>query len=317
MNRILLLCLVGVLALSGCQCSHRNVTAATCEKEAVCEKCNEIVAPALGHNYITQEFVAPTCTEEGKTTYICTNCNDIYSETIGKIEHTGEEIVLSNPTLAQDGEKQVNCNICGQTVSEIIPKRGMTSTTPYEISAPNLYNEILNGKFSDYNGKYLAVSGNVTYISDYGDLKGYYLHGTIGQGVVCWVDDAELIANTGASVVFIGKVQNEGIDHVELTECTLQTEIDVTAEPGLSSENPIPVSIDELSTLHTNKWVSFSGTIAGTVEYGEAGTWYYLDGDVACLSNETHSVGDTVNFIGKCAADTTYWTVVVDCSTIQ
>ena len=44
--------------------------------------CNDTHA----HNY-TEEIIAPTCTEQGYTTYTC-ECGHVYTENIAKIPHS-------------------------------------------------------------------------------------------------------------------------------------------------------------------------------------------------------------------------------------
>jgi hypothetical protein len=159
------------------------------------------------------------------------------------------------------------------------------------------------------------VSGSVVYISDYGDLKGYYLYGSMGQGVVCWVNGNSLIANTGSDVVFLGRVESVETDQVELTNCSLINDVEVSKEPGLTKETAIEIGLNDISRLYTNKWVSFNGKIIGKVSYGDE-TWYYLDGDIACLSSEVHSVGDSVTWVGKMISEGELWATIIDCETL-
>lgn len=76
-------------------CEHANTTTtvtntATCTEAGVktttvvCDDCGETVSTvtenveALGHDYVAGTTVAPTCTEQGYTTYTCSRCGDSY-----------------------------------------------------------------------------------------------------------------------------------------------------------------------------------------------------------------------------------------------
>lgn len=302
--------------LTGCTCQHENVSQADCEHGAVCEECGVEISAALGHEYVRSGEVIATCTETGKVIYKCKRCGDTYNEDVPKLKHIGEEKVTKQPTLEDYGEKQIVCSICGECITEAMFPLGMYSN-PYEIKASTLYSEFRNGKIEKYQDKWLLISGTVQYISDYGDLKGYYLHGTMGNGVACWVDGTKLVCNTGEYAEFLGQLKNIGTDQIELTNCLLQNEVEVKDEPGLKKNDPLYLEIGEISEKYINRWVVFSGTIETTVDYGPAGTWYYLDGDVACLSTEQHSIGDAVKFLGQVVWDSDYWATVVDCVSVD
>lgn len=90
-----------------------------------------------------------------------------------------------------------------------------------KITPKTLYTNIIrNGKALTYRGKRVRMSGTVKYISDYGDMEGYYLYGKQGRGLVGWVDGKQNIKK-GDKIVMIGLVTNIGVDQVELTDCTI------------------------------------------------------------------------------------------------
>lgn len=272
--------------------------------------------PIEEHSYTKEVTVPATCTQVGEVTYTCETCGDKYTEEIPQIPHVGEEKITIEPTLIENGEKEITCSMCGGTFTEIILPLGTLSSSPYEIKASSLYKDVAKEKTEQYQNKYLAVSGSVVYISDYGDLKGYYLYGSIGQGVVCWVNGNTLIANTGSDVVFVGRADNFGIDHIELTNCSIIGDVDVSEEPGLTRETAVEIALNDISNLYTNKWISFDGKIIGKVPYGDD-VWYYLDGDIACLSSEVHSVGDSVNWTGIMISEGELWATIIDCETLS
>jgi hypothetical protein len=312
MKLILGLAIVSCSLLIGCQCKHETTSKATCTDPSVCLSCGAILGEPLGHSYSREITAFASCNQEGEVTYTCERCGDSYTAKVPKLPHSGNEKITLEAALTQMGEKQISCNLCGKIITESIPYAGSSVDNPYIIKSSTLYKDVTKGEGEQYQGKYLRVAGKVTYISDYGDLKGYYLYGEMGEGVVCWVNGSELVANTDSNVEFIGFVQSLGINQIELTECKLVSDVSVSVEPGLSKETAIELKIANISSKHINRWVSFSGEIEAVVPYGSY-TWYYLKGDAACLSEETHEIGETVNFIGEVVSVGELWVSIIDC----
>ena len=296
---VLFFCTVLLFAVDGCSYSSPAISTPSPSTEE--------------HSYAKEVTVAATCTQVGKVTYTCETCGDTYTEEIPQIPHVGEEKVKIEPTLTDNGEAEITCSMCGGIFTKTILALGTLSSSPYEIKASSLYKDAAKGNTGEYQNKYLSVSGSVVYISDYGDLKGYYLYGSIGNGVVCWVEGNTLVANTGTEVVFLGKAENVSTDQVELTKCSLIGDVDVSEELGLTKDAAIQIQLNSLSRLYINKWISFDGKIVGKVPYGDAGTWYYLDGDIACLSEELYSVGDRVSWVGQFISEGKIWATIIDC----
>ena len=118
------------------ECKHSWI-APTCTTDGYCSICKEVGYTATGHNYKTV-VTAPTCTDDGCTTYICENCNDSYTD---------------NKTLAI-GHNYVNgfCSVCSA-------------------KDPN-YSPSIDGKFDytkipEYSGDhYVVVNGNMPYFTE-------------------------------------------------------------------------------------------------------------------------------------------------------
>lgn len=70
----------------------------------------------------TYEFTVtlPTCTEQGYTTYTCTDCGDSYIDYyVPANGHTeGEWFRYSAPTCTQEGEMRLCCNACGEVLGK-------------------------------------------------------------------------------------------------------------------------------------------------------------------------------------------------------
>ena len=113
---------------------------------SVCARCGEILkAPetvaALGHDYVAA-VTAPTCTEDGYTTYTCSRCGDSYTADIVPAagHQFGEWTLTKEPGCTEAGEETRTCAVCGETetrpvnalghMAELIPAVPATCTEP-------------------------------------------------------------------------------------------------------------------------------------------------------------------------------------------
>ena len=114
---------------------------ATCEAPKTCKNCSATEGEALGHTWV-DTVTAPTCTEAGYTTHVCSACNKTVTDTpipatgnhtyengactqCGKAEpeceHQFDEgTVTLAPTCTTPGTKFFTCELCGETKSESI-----------------------------------------------------------------------------------------------------------------------------------------------------------------------------------------------------
>lgn len=181
------------------------------------------------HDYsVWVSMTSSTCIAKGERVLQCSQCEETITEELPLGGHkVAEWEIILEPTAEQYGEKRGICSVCNEMISSYVDKLGTSSDSPLDMDVKKFYQAICNGKFDDYDGRYVQLTGKVTYISSYSDMIGYYLYGKKGQGVCCWVysfQTKEQLANVGDTVTFVGKVQNEGDRHVELTYCKLITE---------------------------------------------------------------------------------------------
>ena len=111
------------------ECVHSGGTA-TCENKAVCEKCGEAYGETAEHSY-SAVVTAPTCTEDGYTTYTCGGCGDSYTD----------------DSVTKTGHKDENADFLCDTCGEELPR-------PVYLIEDGKYNIIV--KYTD--GKYYAMT---------------------------------------------------------------------------------------------------------------------------------------------------------------
>ena len=145
---------------------------ATCETggytEYICTDCGGTVqkdiTPALGHSYCA-EVTAPTCTTIGYTTYTCDRCDSSYmTSVVNALGHSyGEWNVTKEADCDQAGERERNCEACGEKQTEAILPTGHTYTS--EIVAPTC----------DKDGYtiYTCICCDHSYISDLTEALGH------------------------------------------------------------------------------------------------------------------------------------------------
>jgi len=93
--------------------------------------------PALGHNYTASVTREPGCEEPGETTFVCSRCNDSYTEPIAAIEHTLEDFIAQEPCCLEPGARTFTCvHDCGHSYDEEIPAGGQHNFGEWVVEIP-------------------------------------------------------------------------------------------------------------------------------------------------------------------------------------
>jgi len=108
---------------------HTNGSAATCEAAQLCTVCNAVIAPALGHSYVSV-VTAPTCTASGFTTHTCSRCNHSYTDTnVPALGHNYVSVVTA-PTCTASGFTTHTCSRCNHSYTDTnVPALGHVFST--------------------------------------------------------------------------------------------------------------------------------------------------------------------------------------------
>lgn len=254
-----------------------------------CKQCGEIlseqeVIPMLDHSY-SSIATAPTCTEQGYTTYTC-DCGDSYTDNyVDRIAHSfGEWVTVKETTATEEGLQERYCE-CGEKETQTIEKLQIQGSVGLE------YKLNSNGKGYSVTGIGTCTDTNIIIPSEYNDLP------VVSIGDYAFCDYNEL-----TSVVIPDTVVSIG--YTAFAECDLLTDIiipnSVTTIDGYAfmacyslSNIVIPDSVKSIGDgAFTNCTSLKSIDLSSVTSIG-----YYTFGDCTSLANII--IPDSVTFIGE------------------
>ena len=96
--------------------SHVSSKSATCTSPAYCDLCKCYFGEALGHHFVADAPVAPTCSKTGLTAGThCDRCGLIGTaqEIVEKTAHTYDKGVVTKPSCNGEGYTTYTCKDCG------------------------------------------------------------------------------------------------------------------------------------------------------------------------------------------------------------
>lgn len=137
----------------------------------------------------------------------------------------------SDHTLYYYISNDLNYNepIFSYTTGELLVDKvdGESSTYPIKITATQLVNEInsdIDSAKQRYNGKWVEITGEITFVSKSAGMTGYYLHGyggSSGLKITCWVYDNNAVnLSVGDTATFIGTMREVTImNNTEIGDC--------------------------------------------------------------------------------------------------
>ncbi len=152
---------------------HTEVTdaavAPTCTETGLtegkhCSVCNEVLVEqtevaALGHRY-EAVVTAPTCTEDGYTTYIC-SCGDTYTDDeVAALGHVEVIDAAVDATCTKTGLTEgKHCDVCGEvlTAQEEVTALGHTEVTDAAVAPGCINTGLTEGKHCDVCGEVLVA----------------------------------------------------------------------------------------------------------------------------------------------------------------
>lgn len=90
------------------------------------------------HDYREQLTTAPTCTETGVMTQVCTHCQHSYTKRVDLLEHTYDAgVVTQQPSCTHQGNRVLSCIYCGDQQAQIMKMTDHIAGGPMIIHAPD------------------------------------------------------------------------------------------------------------------------------------------------------------------------------------
>ena len=160
----------GVYTIHECIVEILEAVAPTCTETGLtegkkCTGCGEIlvaqeVVDALGHDY-KAVVTAPTCTEEGYTTYTCSACGDSYvADEVAAVGHSYTSKVTKEPTCTEKGVKTFTC-ACGDTYTEEIAAKGHSEVIDAAVEPDCVNTGLTEGKHCSRCGAVLVTQQQI------------------------------------------------------------------------------------------------------------------------------------------------------------
>ena len=201
-----------------------------------------LTSPATwcSHEYEITE-IPPTCVEKGEIHKYCPLCDYDDIDYVDALGHAMKEVSRTEPTESKEGKIVLRCERCQHEESQSIEKLPPfgSESKPYVLNADTWYSNHCNGTSSvKYKDKWVEVSGTVLSISDYGSLKGYYLSGSSGHGLVCWVENGSTSIQYGQKITYVGKVTVEDSKHIEIADGRIKS----VSWPTQKQKSPVTIS---------------------------------------------------------------------------
>ena len=136
---------------------------------------------AIGHTYVAT-VTAPTCTEQGYTTYTCECGHSYVADYVPALGHS-ETTVVTAPTCTAEGYTTYTCSVCGSSrMADTVNALGHDYVPT--VTAPKCEAE-------GYT-TYVCSRCNDSYVADYVDALGHsFGEWTVEEAATCTVDGKE------------------------------------------------------------------------------------------------------------------------------
>jgi len=232
---------------------------------------------ACEHSWDNGVVTAPTCTEDGYTTYTCTVCCLTRTENVvpANGEHNYDDgVVTKAPTYGEDGEMTYTCSVCGHSYTEAIDALTGIATVNGQTY------DSLTEAVENANGNVIALLTDVTDSTSIAanvtiDLAGKTLKNvTVAEGYTLTLIDTENDDYAGNGYAEVNGDVNtyanvNGKDYI------------VVSDNGKLSAHRYAVVIDYISLKPDADALGYRATVMGDETVQSAVTGYGFDMSVA------------------------------------
>ena len=106
-------------------CAQNGIKTRSC---SVCGQTETEETPRFGHDYEMKADVAPTCTEQGYTPFVCKNCGDVKkTNLVDALGHSYSKWTQTKaPSCSAEGSEQRTCSRCKNIEIQPVPKLAHT-----------------------------------------------------------------------------------------------------------------------------------------------------------------------------------------------
>ncbi len=175
--------------------------------------------PAAGHSY-TQTVTAPTCVDEGYTTYTCKNCPYSYvGDKVSAAGHLyGEWTVTIEAECEKAGERKCTCSVCDESVE------GHTKTEKINPIKHNYKATVTPPTYTSQGyTTYVCEHCGDTYVADYTD--------SLSRLISVSLDDISM--KKDETVTLSPIIEFDGTPQYTVTYESLDTSIATVSEDGV------------------------------------------------------------------------------------
>ena len=265
------------------------------------------VYPVCGHDYGEGVVTAPTCVDQGYTTYTCALCGfsyeDDYVDSLGGHVHAEDDAgVVTDPTCDESGYTTYTCSLCGESyTTDYVDALGHSKGDQEGIvTAPNCYAQ-------GYTTYTCAVCGE-RYSADYVEPLGHTL-GEDGNCSVCgelytvpvWVEDTQIDAENLTDILGDGTASFDPV--------TKTLTLNGYQGGGINAKIPLNILLLGENSIESSEYGLVFDIYDGEISIGGTGSldvYSAYEGINVCGGNVKLTIGGSVT-VNLMAASEGIW----------
>ena len=215
------------------------------------------------HNY-TAKVTAPTCTNQGKTTYTCSMCGHTYDDDLTAAIGHNYTTVTTESTCTTPGSVTSTCTRCGETTVESLPLRGHIYNSQVVLptcteKGYTLYTCDCGYCMTDYEKPALGHSYKATVVAPNCTNPGYTTYRCTNCDDTYVADHVDALGHSYKATVIEPTCTTGGYTTYRCSACGTVTQGDETAATGHDYETTVI-----LPTCTTPGYIAYTCNICGS-----------------------------------------------------